>query len=107
MPIIQDFFTELDRSWQPRLGAPPITLRVIGCGALLLQTDYNRGTTDSDIFETIDLTADQKRQLRDLAGRSSKLHKRHNLYIDIVANGIPFLPHTRSGTRCPRSMPRW
>jgi hypothetical protein len=30
--------------------------------------------------------------LLQLAGKDSKLHARHRVYIDIVANGIPFLP---------------
>ena len=29
-----------------------------------------------------------------LAGEHSALHKRHRIYIDIVANGLPFLPQS-------------
>lgn len=28
-----------------------------------------------------------------LAGKGSRLHQRHSLYLEIVPNGIPFLPH--------------
>jgi hypothetical protein len=53
--------------------------------------DYERGTTDSDVFETTDLSADDKQRLRVLAGTGTALHLRRNLYLDIVANGVPFL----------------
>ena len=33
-----------------------VRLRVIGSSALMLQTDYARGTKDSDVLETADLT---------------------------------------------------
>ena len=34
-----------------------------------------------------------KSQLLALGGKGSSLHTRHRLYIDVVSNGLPFLPH--------------
>jgi hypothetical protein len=57
----------------------------------MLQTDYERGTKDSDVLETHDVTADVKKRLLDLAGAGTDLHTRHRIYLDVVPNGIPFL----------------
>jgi hypothetical protein len=92
MQLISDFFVEIDRQW-PREQQNKVRLSIIGCGALLLQADYERGTKDSDIFETVDLADDTKRRLIEIAGAGTDLHRRRSLYIDIVASGIPFLPH--------------
>jgi hypothetical protein len=77
-------------------GAGPATakirLRIIGSSALMLQTDYERGTKDSDVLETNDLTAGIKKRLLDLAGAGTPLHEKHRLYIEFVSSGIPFLP---------------
>jgi len=72
MQVVEDFFLEIDRHWT-RERATKIRLSVIGCGALLLQADYQRGTKDSDVFETVDLRADTKQRLlhrveRDMLG---------------------------------------
>ncbi len=92
MQAISDFFMEIDRYW-PHEPSNKVRLSIIGCSALLLQTNYDRGTKDSDVFETMDLTDDTKQRLIAIAGVGTALHKRRNLYIDIVANGVPFLPH--------------
>ncbi len=94
MQVIRDFFLEIDRSW-PQLQADgrKVRLSIIGSGALMLQASYERGTKDSDVFETVDLTGEVKERLRALAGPGTALHARRNLYVDIVSNGIPFLPH--------------
>lgn len=92
MLLIADFFAEIDRRW-PREPAGKMRLPLIGSGALMLQANYERGTKDSDVFETVDLTKDAKRNLLAIAGPGTDLHKRWNLYVDIVANGVPFLPH--------------
>jgi uncharacterized nucleotidyltransferase DUF6036 len=92
--VIRDFFTEIDRLWpQPEVHGRKVRLSIIGSGALMLQASYERGTKDSDVFETTDLTDEVKRRLVALAGSGSALHRRRNLYLDIVANGVPFLPH--------------
>lgn len=48
--LIEQFFKDLDLNWNP-LGDEPIGLSVIGSTALFLQTDYQRGTTDTDFME--------------------------------------------------------
>ena len=58
----------------------------------MLQTGYERGTKDSDVLETDDVTAHVKQRLLDLAGKDSELHRKHRIYVDIVLNGVPFLP---------------
>lgn len=94
MHIIRDFFVEVDRLWpRVQVSGRKARLSIIGCGALMLQASYERGTKDSDVFETTDLTDETKRRLVELAGKGTELHRRRNLYVDIVANGIPFLPH--------------
>ncbi len=69
-----------------------IPLKIIGCGALMIQANYNRGTKDSDVLETAHLTDDTKQRLLQIAGPGTILHKRRKLYIDVVPNGLPFLP---------------
>ncbi len=92
MSAITTFFIEIDRLWKPQESGK-IKLRVIGSGALLLQTDYQRGTKDGDVLESLELTPDIKERLRTLAGKNTDLHKRTRLYLDIVIAGLPFLPH--------------
>lgn len=58
----------------------------------MLQTDFERGTKDSDVLETIQMTAEARAQLIALAGQGTEIHARHRLYIDIVPSGLPFLP---------------
>ncbi|MDO8803601.1 MAG: hypothetical protein Q7R35_04155 [Elusimicrobiota bacterium] len=72
---IKGFFQDIDCRWaQPAPGK--IRLGIIGSAALLLQTDYDRGTKDSDILEALDLTPGIKRGLQELAGQGSDIHKR-------------------------------
>jgi len=91
VPLVDDLFRDLDARW----GTPPpakIRLRIIGSSALMLQTDYERGTADSDVLETGDLSVGIKKRMLDLAGEGTTLHQRHRIYIQIVPSGIPFLP---------------
>ncbi len=90
MSIVEEFFLELDAGW-PDDGARH-QLRIIGSTALMLQTNYGRGTNDSDIFETQQLAPHVKQLLSDRAGRHSSIHLRRRMYVDIVPSGIPFLP---------------
>jgi hypothetical protein len=91
LPLVEDFFQELDASWmEPQ--AEKIELSIIGSGALMLQCAYERGTKDSDVFETTSLTSDIQTKLLALAGNGTILHTRRRMYIDIVRNGVPFLP---------------
>lgn len=91
MSIIEDFFREVDAHWS--WPAPTrIPLRLIGSTALMLQTAYQRGTKDSDVLETVDLLPVTKVRLLAIAGAGTELHRRRRIYVEIVANGIPFLP---------------
>ncbi len=70
--LIGDFFEELDGLWTAGgTGASAkVRLRLIGSTALMLQTSYARGTKDSDVLETSDLTDDVRRRLRERAGKT-------------------------------------
>jgi hypothetical protein len=89
--LIRDFFVEIDSQW-PR-ESNKVRLSIIGSGALMLQTNYARGTKDSDVFETAELTGGIQRTLLAIAGAGTVLHRRRRMYVDIVASGVPFLPH--------------
>lgn len=91
MADLREFFLEIDRRWK-HPGSGKIPLRIIGCSALLLQTDYDRGTKDSDVLETLAITPDIKKELLDLAGEDTDFHKRYRMYVEVVPNGLPFLP---------------
>ena len=96
MAIIEDFFRDIDAKWEPR-EHQRIRLQLLGCAALMLQANYDRGTKDSDVLETSAMTDATKSRLLQLAGKDTDLYRRHKLYIDIVAGGVPFLPQS----------PRW
>lgn len=67
MQLLEDFFTEIDRSWRrPPAQLEKLQLSLIGSGALMLQASYERGTKDSDVFETHGLPADIQPQLKAL-----------------------------------------
>src|SRR5262249_13115261 len=89
--LVHDFFRGIDDGWT---GAEPgkIRLSIIGCSALMLQTGYERGTKDSDVLETRDLTDPVKKRVLALAGRGTDLHKKYGMYIELVPSGLPFLP---------------
>lgn len=53
--IIDDFLTDLDAQWTGPTNTN-ITLRLLGSTALFLQTTYRRGTKDSDVIETSQIT---------------------------------------------------
>jgi hypothetical protein len=91
----EDFFRAIDRRWGGE--GPRIQLRIIGSAALLLQTDYRRGTKDSDVLETLDLNDETKTRLLAVAGKNSDVHVRQRLYLEIVPSGLPFLAQ----------VPRW
>jgi hypothetical protein len=91
MPRLDDFLAEIDALWVSE-ARKPISLRIIGSAALMLQSTYDRGTKDSDVLETEQLTKAIKERLLALAGQGSELHTRHKMYLEIVAGGLPFLP---------------
>ena len=88
MSAIEAFLQEVDRAW--RQPGPRIRLRIIGSTALMLQTSYDRGTKDSDVLETDELTDRIATRLIEIAGPDTVIHKRHGLYVDIVQRGVPF-----------------
>jgi maltooligosyltrehalose trehalohydrolase len=59
----------------------------------MLQARYERGTKDSDILETADLDVETKARLLELAGPGTDLSKRHGLYVEFVASGLPRSRH--------------
>ncbi|HEX6242784.1 MAG TPA: hypothetical protein VFZ61_17850 [Polyangiales bacterium] len=65
--------------------------------------DHHRATKDSDILEAIELYDDTKRGLVALAGKKSAMHTRHRTYVEIVRQGLPFLPQRPAW----RSYPSW
>lgn len=91
--MIEELLHAIDAAWQPAEPAP-IGLRLIGSTALMLQTDYVRGTKDSDVLETTQLPTVARKRLLDLAGPGTSLHRAHRIYVEIVGHAIPFLPQT-------------
>lgn len=89
----RSFFQDIDRRWESAR-EEKLRLRVIGSAALMLQTDYVRGTKDSDILETTELAAADKNRLLELAGVGSRVAQRHRMYLEIVSSGLPFLPQS-------------
>jgi hypothetical protein len=76
MTPVESLLHEIDVRWRLQAAAK-IPLHLIGCSALLLQTQYNRGTKDGDVLETAELVAEARDQLLELAGEHTSLHKRH------------------------------
>lgn len=91
MSVIEAFLRDVDRTWRGPVNVRT-RLRIIGSTALMLQADYTRGTKDSDVLETDTLSKQTQNSLLQIAGPGSVLHQRHKLYLDIVQNGLPFLP---------------
>ena len=89
MTPIDAFLTELDRSWD---GEDRVTLRVIGSVALMLQAPYVRATKDYDVLEVAELSPGTRERLQLLGGKGTKLATRHQVYLDVVPAGLPFLP---------------
>ncbi len=101
MDRIKRFFKDIDKRWRGA-SASKIPLHVIGSAALMLQTDYERGTKDSDIIQTRELTPEIEAQLKEIAGKDSELCKIHRMWLDIVAQGLPFLPQTPNYVEVPK-----
>ena len=88
---IELYLLDLDALWG---GAePPIALKIIGSTALMLQADYLRGTKDSDVLGVEPIRGAVKEKLLGLAGKGSQLQGLHQVYLDVVESGLPFLPH--------------
>lgn len=91
MSQVEEFLRDLDGRWRLDTGRP-LTLRLLGSTALILQTDYARGTKDGDILETPEITPAVSAELLALGGQGTALAKRHNLYVEILGAAFPFLP---------------
>ena len=88
--MIREFIRDLDSSW-PGMATDRIVLKLIGSAALMLQANYVRVTKDADVLQVEPLTADLCQRLEALAGRGSALDRRHNMYLEFVGAGLPFL----------------
>lgn len=91
MSQVEEFFRDLDRSW-PLPREVPVTLRLLGSTALVLQTSFQRGTKDSDILETEQITVEIQSALVALAGKDTVIHRRHRMYLEFLGAAFPFLP---------------
>ncbi len=91
MPPIYDFLGDLDRGWRST-STEKLSLKIIGSTALMLQADYERGTKDSDVLETPQIDRDTQGRVLGIAGKGSPLHRKHKIYVEFVASGLPFLP---------------
>lgn len=90
---VREFLRAIDDAWSPR-PAQKLTLRVIGSTALMLQSNYARGTKDSDIVQTDSVTPQIADQLVALAGPNTKLFQRFRMYIQVVNSAILFKRQT-------------
>lgn len=86
--LVEDFLRAIDREWSGV--GEKIPLRIIGSTALMLQASYVRGTKDSDIVTTTELTREIQDGLLALAGPKTRLHERYHLYVQIVPGGLLF-----------------
>ncbi|MFH1726165.1 MAG: DUF6036 family nucleotidyltransferase [Elusimicrobiota bacterium] len=82
---------EIDARWKPA-GGEPILLSLIGSAALMLQTDYERGTKDSDVLESAEITPAVKTQLLELGGPKTSLSEKYRMYLEVVTQAILFWP---------------
>lgn len=92
---IERFLRDIDEKWTAR--GPKITFRVIGSTALMLQTDYMRGTKDSDVLGMDPIIGSVSVDLLALAGKGTTIYQRHQVYLDVVSTGVLFLPILLSG----------
>lgn len=90
MKAVESFLVQLAEAWKP---AEHKVLSIIGSTALMLQTDYERATRDTDVLQ-IEIDDPSKRRLLELGGPGTKLAKQWGIYVDVVFGGLPFLPQT-------------
>ncbi len=95
MQNVNSLFLDVDAAWGTASVSRKILIPIIGSVALMLQTEYRRGTKDSDILETAALTGDIQDRLTALAGKGTTLHTRHGVYIEVVANSLPISAELR------------
>jgi hypothetical protein len=90
------FFQAIDRAW-PGAGRERVPLRVLGSAALILQTDYHRGTNDGDVLETESLTPAIQARLHQIAGKGTDLYKRQGSTSTWSPTGSRFCRAGRAG----------
>ena len=88
---IEVFLLDIDARWPS--AKSKITFKVLGSTALMLQTSYFRGTKDSDVLGVDPVIGTVAENLIALAGKNTPLHRKHQVYLDVVNSGVPFLPH--------------
>jgi hypothetical protein len=91
MDPIEAFFREMD-TLSGLANLPRFTLHIVGSTALFLQSDYRRGTKDSDAVETYGFDPNVKDLLERDAGRGSKIAGRHHIYLQFIGEVLLFLP---------------
>jgi hypothetical protein len=64
---VEELLWDIDQNWSTST-EHRIVLRIVGSSALFLQTEYRRGTKDSDVLETAELNGVVQRQLLEIAG---------------------------------------
>lgn len=82
---------EMDEQWGGQ-ESPKLRFRILGSLALMLQTDYERGTKDSDLLFTDPVDGPVRERLLRLGGPESVLARRHRVYLDVVSSGLLMLP---------------
>lgn len=91
MNVFNDFLIDIDSEWNVS-EKPKIKLHILGSAALFMQTDYERGTKDGDVFRTKEIDGDVGTRLLQIAGEGTSLAKRHRFYLDLVSTSLPLLP---------------
>jgi hypothetical protein len=95
-PELLEFFRDIDASLGDRFEAVRFELRIFGYTALALAGLPQRGTKDIDALST-GVLADRKQTdiadfLRAEFGKRSPGGVRHGVYLDLVAESVPWLP---------------
>jgi hypothetical protein len=93
-------FEDIDRALSERFGETSLPFRIIGRSALEMAGLPARGTKDVDALEEylrVGSLSDERFNeiesfLKDEFGKGSPGAVRHGLYLDLVAQGIPWLP---------------
>ena len=84
----------LDRLWH-REETPRLRIRILGSMALMLQTDYERGTKDGDILYPPPIDEEVRKRMLALGGQGSALARRHRVHLDV--DGYPCPDGRRHG----------
>lgn len=100
MSEYEAFFQDVDRALNEHFGRLELPFRVIGWAALEMAGLPTRGTKDIDALEEfLRIDALSEARLREVEafleaefGKKSPGERRHGLYLDLVAQGIAWLP---------------